>query len=100
MRSGEHLSALITGWRQLPRDWIDFIETAKSPANSTRPFRNLEAEAARNWSLAQQRMATWLPKIAYFVALLVAGAMVVQVAEKVYIEPIKQMENALDNASK
>ena len=37
-----------------------------------RAFTKLEEEAARNWSLAQQRLTEWLPKIVYFLVLLIA----------------------------
>jgi type II secretory pathway component PulF len=100
MRSGTSLVALVTRWRQLPRDWIDFIETGEVSGKFDEAFRNLEAEAARNWTLAQQRMSNWLPKIVYFVALLVIAAQVIDIGKKVIIDPITQAEKDIDNASK
>ena len=73
MRAGASLSELVKKWSQLPRDWIDFIETGEISGEFDAAFNNLEAEAARNWMLAQQHMANWLPKIVYFVALLVVA---------------------------
>lgn len=100
IRSGERLSALVARWRQLPRDWVDFIETGEVSGGFDAAFQNLEAEAARNWSLAQQRMSTWLPKIVYFIALLVVAAQIVQVARQVIVDPLQQAESAIDNAEK
>jgi type II secretory pathway component PulF len=97
MRSGVSLVTLVTRWRQLPRDWIDFIETGEVSGKFEEAFRNLEAEAARNWTLAQQRMANWLPKIVYFIALLVVAAQVVEIGQRVLIDPITQAEKAIDN---
>ena len=99
MRSGASLVTLVTQWPQLPRDWIDFIETGEVSGRFDEAFRNLEAEAARNWSLAQQRMSNWLPKIVYFVALLVIAAQVITIAERVLVDPITQAEKEIDNAN-
>jgi type II secretory pathway component PulF len=98
IRSGASITALVQNWRQLPRDWIDFFETGEVSGQFEQAFRNLEAEAAQNWSQAQQRMSNWLPKIVYFVALLVVAAQVVEIGKKVYVEPIEQAEKAIDDA--
>jgi type II secretory pathway component PulF len=100
LRSGTSLTALVTTWRQLPRDWIDFFETGEVSGQFDETFRNLEAEAGRNWTLAQQHMSNWLPKILYFLALLVVAAQVVQVGKQVLIDPIEQVESTIDNAGK
>lgn len=97
MRSGARLSALVASWRQLPRDWFDFIETGEISGGFDEAFRNLEAEAARDWTLAQQRMSNWLPKIVYFIALLVIAAQIIQIGMKVYVDPIKDIEKQIDN---
>jgi len=99
MRSGASLVKLVTQWRQLPRDWIDFIETGEVSGKFDEAFRNLEAEAGRNWTLAQQRMSNWLPKIVYFLALLVVASQVIAVGKKVLVDPITQAEKAIDNAN-
>jgi len=97
MRGGASLVALVTKWRQLPRDWIDFVETGEVSGKFEEAFIALEDEAARNWTLAQKRMSDWLPKIVYFAALLVIAFQVVEVAKTVLIDPITQAEKALDN---
>ncbi|MEI9997726.1 MAG: type II secretion system F family protein [Verrucomicrobiota bacterium] len=99
MRSGESLSTLVRQWRSLPRDWIDFIETAEVSGAFEQAFRNLEAEAAREWDLAQQRLAEWLPKILYFAALIVVAVQVGSVLYQVEVAPIEQVEKAIDDAS-
>jgi len=76
MRQGVELSKLVTRWKQLPRDWIDFIETGEISGAFETAFANLEAEAARAWRQAQERMADWLPKIVYFVVLLMVATLV------------------------
>jgi len=97
LRSGASLVTLVTQWRQLPRDWIDFIETGEVSGKFEEAFIALEAEAARNWTLAQQRMSNWLPKIVYFFALIVVAWQVVEIGIKVYVEPMEQVEQALKN---
>jgi type II secretory pathway component PulF len=99
MRGGASLVALVTKWRQLPRDWIDFIETGEVSGKFEESFLALEDEAARNWTLAQQRMSNLLPKVVYFLALLVVAWQVVEVGKKVLVDPISQMEKSLENTN-
>ena len=96
LRSGAGFTRLAQSWKQLPRDWVDFIETGEVSGKFDDAFRNLEAEAALNFKIAQQRMSNWLPKIVYFVALLVVAVQVVQLFDKVYIAPITQLEKTID----
>jgi type IV pilus assembly protein PilC len=77
LRSGEQLSSLVTRWRQLPRDWIDFVETGEISGEYEAMFKDMETEAARNWTLAQDRLTEWLPKIFMFVMLLVVGYQII-----------------------
>jgi type II secretory pathway component PulF len=100
MRAGASLATLVANWRQLPRDWSDFIETGEVSGKFDEAFRNLEAEAAHDWNVAQQRMSNWLPKILYFLVLLVIAAQIVSVAYAVIVEPINQVESAIDNPGK
>ena len=100
MRSGTSLVTLVTNWRQLPRDWIDFMETGEVSGKFDEAFRNLEAEAGRNWTLAQQRMSNWLPKIVYFIALLVIAAQVIGIGKAVLVDPMVQAEKQIDDANK
>jgi type II secretory pathway component PulF len=100
IRSGTVLSTLIGQWRQLPSDWADFVETGEVSGGLEAAFTNLEAEAARAWTLAQQRMTDWLPKIVYFFVLLIAGAMVIPVAYEALIAPINNALNINDNLGK
>lgn len=73
---GAELSTLVQKWRQLPRDWVDFIETGEVSGALETAFANLEKETAFEWDLAQKRMNDWVPKIVYFIALLIAGAQI------------------------
>lgn len=100
MRGGASLSALAAGWRQLPRDWIDFIETGELSGGFDAAFKNLEAEAARDWTLAQQRLSEWLPKIVYFFALLIVAAQVASVMYQVEVAPIVDAEKQIDDATR
>jgi type II secretory pathway component PulF len=100
MRNGVMLSMLMGRWRQLPHEWVDFVETGEVSGQLEAAFTNLEAEAARAWTLAQQRMSDWLPKIVYFFVLLIAGAMVIQVAYQAINAPFEAVSNALDGALK
>jgi type II secretory pathway component PulF len=100
MREGTELSKLVLKWRQLPRDWIDFIETGELSGSFEQAFAHLEAEAARAWKLAQERMSDWLPKIVYFFVLLIVGAQVGRVMYQVEIAPIVDAEKQIDNATK
>ncbi len=100
MREGKSLSTLVQSWRQLPRDWVDFIETGELSGAFEAAFKNLEAEAARSWKLAQERMAEWVPKIAYFVVLLFVAAVVGKAAYNMEIAPIVNAEKQIDDATK
>jgi type II secretory pathway component PulF len=84
LREGEQLSTLVQRWRRLPRDWVDFVETGELSGALDAAFANLEAEAARSWDTAQRQMTNWLPKIIYFIALLVVGAQVYFLVSGVY----------------
>ncbi len=100
MRAGASLSSLVVKWKQLPRDWVDFIETGEVSGGLDAAFKNLEAEAARDWSLAQQNMANWVPKIVYFVALIIAGAEVGSLYYHVVFGPIIDVEKMIDSAGR
>jgi type II secretory pathway component PulF len=100
MRKGVELSKLVLGWRQLPRDWIDFIETGEISGAFETAFQRLQEEAARTWKLAQQRMSEWVPKIAYFIVLLMVAAVVGRMVYQVEIAPMIDAENQIDNATK
>ena len=76
LRGGAQLSALMLNWKRLPRDWVDFIETGEVSGSLDAAFLNLEKEAARTWSRAQQLLAQWLPKFVYFFVLLVVAVQV------------------------
>lgn len=98
MRTGTSLSTLVQRWKQLPRDWIDFIETGEISGAIEASLKNLEAEAARNWTLAQQRMADWLPKIVYFVVLLIVAVIVGQLMYQAEVAPMANAEDQIDKA--
>lgn len=100
MRDGMVLSALMQQWRQLPRDWIDFVETGEVSGALEAAFTNLETEAARSWKLAQERMAEWLPKIVYFVVLIVVAAVVGRLVYNVEIAPSLDAIKQIDDATK
>jgi general secretion pathway protein F len=99
MRGGLNLSALVHGWREFPPEWADFIETGEVSGGFDAAFTGLEEEAAIAWRTAHQRMAEWLPRILYFVALLVVASQVIGVAKRVMIDPISQLESKIDNNS-
>lgn len=100
MRSGTELSKLVVKWKQLPRDWIDFIETGEISGAYETAFKNLEAEAGRTWKLAQERMASWVPKIVYFFVLLIVAAVVINLMRTIYVDPLVNAENQIDNPGK
>jgi len=77
LREGAELSTLLQGWRRLPRDWVDFIETGEISGALDTAFENLEAEAARSWKIAQEQMTQWVPKIIYFLILVIVGIQIV-----------------------
>jgi type II secretory pathway component PulF len=88
LQEGNELSTLVQKWRRLPRDWIDFIETGEVSGALETAFANLEEEAARAWDVAQKRMTDWVPKIIYFVALLIVGVQVFFLAYQVYQQQV------------
>jgi type IV pilus assembly protein PilC len=95
MLAGSNLSSLVAKWKQLPRDWADFVETGEVSGGFEAAFANLEAEAAHNWKIAQQNMANWLPKIAYFVFLIIAGIEVGSAYYHVLVDPLKQVQQMI-----
>jgi type II secretory pathway component PulF len=80
LREGAELSVLARKWPRLPRDWADFIETGEISGALGATFENLEAEAARSWKIAQEQMTQWVPKIVYFLVLVVVGIQVIFIA--------------------
>jgi type IV pilus assembly protein PilC len=96
LRSGEQLSGLMTRWRQLPRDWIDYVETGEISGEYEAMFRDIETEAARNWSLAQDRLTEWLPKIFMFVMLLVVGYQIITAYQSFATGEIDQVNKLLN----
>jgi len=100
IREGMTLSQLMLGWRELPSDWIDFVETGEVSGALEAAFANLEAEASRTWLLAQQRMTEWLPKIVYFFVLIIAAAVVGRLAYNVLVAPELNAIDQIDNAIK
>ncbi len=99
MRQGVELSRLVTRWKQLPRDWIDFIETGEVSGAFETAFTNLESEAARAWKLAQERMSEWVPKIVYFAVLLMVAGVVGKLVYQAEIAPIVDAEKQIDAAT-
>ena len=100
MLAGVSLSKLIHDWKQLPRDWSDFVETGEVSGAFETAFKNLEDEATREWTLAQQRMTEWVPKIVYFVVLVIVAVQVGEVMYQVEVVPIIQAEKQIDDATK
>ena len=96
LRSGEELSSLVQRWRQLPRDWIDFVETGEISGEYEAMFTNMEAEAARAWTLAQERMTEWIPKILSFVLLLVVGFMIIRMYGTLLNAPYAEVDKLLN----
>jgi general secretion pathway protein F len=80
LREGAALSTLVQGWRRLPRDWVDFIETGEISGALDTTFENIESETARSWEIAQDLMTQWVPKISYFLFLLIVGGWIVWIA--------------------
>ena len=94
---GSELTPLIQRWRQLPRDWIDFIETGEISGALETALENLEDEAGRAWRVAQQRMTDWMPKILYFLILLVVAAQILFSVKNLYD---KEVSGPMDEVNK
>jgi len=95
---GAELSTLVQKWKQLPRDWVDFMETGEISGALEAALENLEAEAARAWKIAQQRMTDWMPKIIYFLILLVVAVQVGFMLYHLIIAPVSDITNEIDKA--
>ena len=96
LREGGELSILVQHWKYLPRDWVDFIETGEVSGALETALENLEEEAARAWKTAQQRMTEWVPKIIYFLILLIAAVQIGLMLYHLTVAPISEIENALN----
>jgi type II secretory pathway component PulF len=99
MQQGADLSKLVLGWRQLPRDWVDFIETGEISGKFDEAFVHLEEAAGRHWKATQKTMEEWLPKILYFVALLIAAVVVGNLVYKVEVAPMVDAEKEIEKAT-
>ncbi len=95
LREGTELSTLVQHWRVLPRDWIDFIETGEVSGALQTALENLDAEAGRAWSAAQARMNYWVPKMIYFVIIVVSGMQIFTAAYKLIVTPISEATGAV-----
>jgi len=100
MLKGAVLSTLLRQWKQLPRDWIDFVETGEISGALEEAFKNLEKEASEMWTEAQRRMSEWVPKILYFVALIFVAIQVGSLMYKVEVQPVIDAEKQIDDATK
>ncbi|HEY0256338.1 MAG TPA: type II secretion system F family protein, partial [Candidatus Methylacidiphilales bacterium] len=98
LREGGELSTLVQRWKRLPREWVDFIETGEVSGALETALENLEAEAARAWKTAQQRMTEWVPKIFYFIILLIAAVQVGLMLYHVVVAPITDINGTIDKA--
>ena len=98
LRHGTPLSQLMRQWKRLPRDWIDFVETGEVSGGMQEALVNLEAEAARHWRLAEQRMTEWMPKILYFFVMLIAGAVVFSLLYQVIVAPLNNVQDSINKA--
>ncbi len=99
MLKGVELSKLVRRWKQLPRDWIDFIETGEISGALEVTLKSLEKEAAENWEQAHRRLADWAPKILYFIALIFVAVQVGSLMYKVEVQPIIDVEKQIDDAT-
>ncbi len=100
MLNGVVLSTLVRRWKQLPRDWIDFVETGEVSGALEESFKNLEKEASDAWTEAQRRMSEWVPKILYFAALIFVAIQVGGLMYKVEVQPVIDAEKQIDDATK
>jgi general secretion pathway protein F len=100
MRSGTDLSQLVRGWRQLPRDWVDYFDTAEASGQFETTFKQLEVEAAYAWATTQDRMTDWVPKILYFAFLIIVAIKIIPMASAAYTGPIEQAEKAIDDTGR
>jgi type II secretory pathway component PulF len=96
MRSGTDLSQLVRSWRQLPRDWIDYFDTAEASGQFETTFKQLEVESAHGWTVTQDRMTEWVPKILYFAFLVLMAIKIVPMASQAYTAPYTEVQKALD----
>ncbi len=97
LQDGAELSTLVQKWRQLPRDWIDFIETGEVSGALETAFANLEEEAGRNWNIAQKHMTFWVPRIIYFFALIIVAANIFFLAYNLYQQTLGGAINEIDS---
>jgi type IV pilus assembly protein PilC len=100
MLAGAHLSELVKKWRQLPREWVDYIETGELSGDLVGTFNTLQAEAATRWRRAVDRMTEWIPKIAYAAVLVIVGFIVYKLYYQAVVAPIYSAIDAINNAEK
>ena len=96
MRAGVDLSQLVKRWRQLPRDWSDFIVTAEASGEFDHMFTYLEDEAAHSWTTRQDRMTEWVPKILVIALILISAALIIPMAARMMNAPYAEIQKELD----
>ena len=100
MRSGVDLSALVNRWSQLPRDWVELVETGEVSGQFEAMFLNMEAEAERTWTTRQERMTEWVPKILVIGFVLFMAVQIIPMATHAINAPIEEAEKAINDASR
>jgi general secretion pathway protein F len=100
MRSGTELSSLVQRWRQLPRDWPEFFETAEMSGEFEKTFTYIETEAAHAWAMNQERMTEWVPKFLTIAFILLMALKIVPMANQAINGPVIQAENAINDAGR
>lgn len=96
MREGTELSQLVRRWRQLPRDWADFVQTAEASGEFDHMFTYLENEAAHTWTTKQDRMTEWMPKILVIAFVIVMAIFIIPMAMNAVNAPYEQVQKQLD----
>jgi general secretion pathway protein F len=97
MRFGVELSELVRGWRQLPRDWVDFCVTAETSGEFEKMFTYLEREAGHTWDVKQEAMTQWTPKILTVAFLIIMAILIIPKATQAISAPIVNAENAIND---
>jgi type II secretory pathway component PulF len=87
-------------WRRLPSDWVDFVETGEVSGALETAFINLQEEAGRAWATAQQRMTDLIPKLLYFVILIITGFQIFTAMYSQVVAPINEINQAVEGLSK
>lgn len=94
LNAGEPLSHLMREWPHLPSDWAGYVETGEQAGKLEETFDLLRGEAELNWNARQATLSEWLPRLGYFVIIIIVACQILSAYLK-YFGQINDLINSV-----